>query len=221
MSIPKIIHQTYYNNKLPIITKLFIWWMRRKNLDYKYEFYDDARIDSFLKTEYPQEVFNAYQRIAIGAAKADFFRYAVLYKMGGVYVDIDGTILRPLSLIIKPDDEAVISREIHPGMYVQWALIFDKGHPILLRAIEKCVANINSNSYPYEVHRMTGPTVFSKAVDECIAENAPMKYRIFGVDYERRVKQIIIPKHFLNYMIYFGKVHWEKEQKKRPVLKNS
>jgi inositol phosphorylceramide mannosyltransferase catalytic subunit len=89
MPIPKIIYQTYYSNKLPIITKFFIWWMRKRNPDYKYEFFDDARIDNFLKTEYPPDFFKAYQKLAIGAAKADFFRYAVLYKTGGVYVDID------------------------------------------------------------------------------------------------------------------------------------
>jgi inositol phosphorylceramide mannosyltransferase catalytic subunit len=220
MPIPKIIYQTYYSNKLPIITSFFIWWMRKRNPDYKYEFFDDARIDNFLKAEYPPDFFQTYQKLAIGAAKADFFRYAVLYKTGGVYVDIDSAVLRPLSLIIKPDDEAIITREGNPGLYVQWALIYDKGHPIMLRVLEKCIDNINNNKSPYRVQGMTGPEVYSKAINECIAENIPMKYRIFGTDYERKVKQVIIPKHFLNSFIYFGKAHWMKEQKQRPVLKN-
>jgi inositol phosphorylceramide mannosyltransferase catalytic subunit len=219
MAIPKIIYQTYVNNKLPLITRFFMWWMRKRNPDYRYEFYDDQRIEDFLKSEYPDEIYKAYKKLAIGAAKADFFRYAILYKTGGVYVDIDGAVLRPLSLIIKPDDEAIITRERNPGLYVQWALIYGKEHPIIKRTMEKCVDNISNNRFPYRVEAMTGPPVYSQAIEECIVENPQMKYRIFGTDYERKVKQVIIPKHFLNSIIYFRKEHWMKQQLKRPVLK--
>lgn len=220
MAIPKIIFQTYVNDRLPVVTKFFIWWMKRQNKDYRYEFYDDARIDRFLKEEYPQEVFNAYSKLAIGAAKADFFRYAVLYKYGGVYVDIDGAIIRPLSDIIQDGDVAVLSREIHPGLFVQWALIYDKGHPFMLRTLNRCIENINKNKSPNNVLYMTGPNVYSEVINESLEKNEMIPFRIFGTDFERRKRAVIIPKHFLNYFIYLRSSNWRKVQKTKTVLKS-
>lgn len=220
MAIPKIIFQTYVNDRLPVVTKFFIWWMKRQNKDYRYEFYDDARIDRFLKEEYPQEVFNAYSKLAIGAAKADFFRYAVLYKYGGVYVDIDGAIIRPLSDIIQDDDVAVLSREIHSGLFVQWALIYDKGHPFMLRTLNRCIENINKNKSPNNVLYMTGPNVYSEVINESLEKNEMIPFRIFGTDFERRKRAVIIPKHFLNYFIYLRSSNWRKVQKTKTVLKS-
>jgi mannosyltransferase OCH1-like enzyme len=221
MAIPKTIYQTYVNNQLPLITKIFVWWGRWCNPDYKYEFYDDARIEYFLKKEFSAEVINAYNKIAIGAAKADFFRYAVLYKYGGVYVDIDGAILRPLKHIIKDDDVAVISRERHPGLFVQWALIFDKGHPLMERTLKKCIENINTNCSPHNVLYMTGPNVYSEVINRSLSTKEEIPYRIHGVDFERKKKPVIIPKHFLNYFLYRKKPNWAKTQKTTSVLKKT
>ena len=46
-----------------------------------------------------------------GAAKADIWRYAVLYNYGGVYIDDDSDIIAPLDDVINQDDELVISYE--------------------------------------------------------------------------------------------------------------
>lgn len=194
--------------------------MKRQNRDYRYEFYDDARIETFLKNEFPPEVFEAFNKLAIGAAKADFFRYAVLFKYGGVYLDIDGAILRPLHAIIRPDDVAVLSRERHPGLFVQWALIYDKGHPFMERTLKKCIDNINQNRWPHNVLLLTGPNVYSEVVNEALAGGEQISHRVFGVDFERRRKRVIIPKHFLNALLYFRRPSWEKVQKKSTVLKS-
>ncbi|MFM8913591.1 MAG: glycosyltransferase family 32 protein [Flammeovirgaceae bacterium] len=221
MPIPKVIYQTYINDRLPIITRFFIWWMKRQNSGYRYEFYDDTRIEEFLKHEFPPEVFQAYNKLAIGAAKADFFRYAILYKHGGVYVDIDGAILRPLSEIIRPDDVAVLSREVHPGLFVQWALIYDKGHPFMERTLRKCIDNINENRSPNNVLYMTGPNVYSEVINLALAAREKIPHRIYGVDFERKSKPVIIPKHFLNYLLYLKRPSWDKVQKTNSVLKTN
>lgn len=131
MSIPKIIHQTFKTSKLPLITRWHIAGFRRKNPDYVYEFYDDKRIEAFLSEEFGEDILSLYQRINIGAAKADFFRYAVLYKKGGVYLDIDSGINGRLDNFILPGDKAVVSPEGNPDMFVQWALIYEPHHPFL------------------------------------------------------------------------------------------
>jgi len=187
--------------------------MKKMNPEYKYEFYDDNRIESFLKNEMPEENFQAYKRITIGAAKADFFRYNILYRYGGVYLDIDSTIKGDLNKFIREDDAAIISKERNPGMYVQWALIFEAGHPFLKRTIEKILDNIEQNRFPNDVHQMTGPSVYSSAIRECL-EQGQVKFREVGVDYDGMFQF----KHPLNKLLYGKREHWKKTQLKQPVI---
>lgn len=83
MSIQKSIYQTYKTKNLPLLTKWHIKRLKKRNPEYDYYFFDDQMIIDFVKKEFSKEVFDLFMKINIGAAKADFFRYAVLYKRGG------------------------------------------------------------------------------------------------------------------------------------------
>lgn len=216
MSIPKIIHQTFKSSELPFLTRWHISGFRKKNPGYAYEFYDDARIESFLKDEFDPEVFEAYKRINIGAAKADFFRYAVLYKKGGVYVDIDSGINSRLDDFIKPDDQAVITREGNPDLFAQWALIYSPGHPFLQKTIEIVLENIRLNKYPHDVHQMTGPSAYTLAINESLKNNPNINYRLLGTDYEGHLK---VKYKLGKFFLYEKGDHWKKKQLTTPVLK--
>ncbi|WP_316802713.1 glycosyltransferase family 32 protein [Pedobacter nototheniae] len=216
MPIPKIIHQTFKSSELPWLTRWHISRFRRKNPDFSYEFYDDARIEKFLLEEFDEDTFRLYKRLNIGAAKADFFRYAVLFKKGGIYVDIDSGINGSLNDFIRPDDSAIITKEGDPTLFAQWALIFDAGHPFLKRTIEIVLENIRTNAYPNDVHKMTGPTAYTLAINECIKENPTIPYRIFGTDYNKHLK---VKYKLGKFFLYEKGDHWKKKQLTTPVLK--
>ncbi|WP_316810416.1 glycosyltransferase family 32 protein [Pedobacter heparinus] len=215
MPIPKVIYQTFKSAELPFINRLAIKWLKLRNKDYRYEFYDDERIVSFILEAYGEEVLGLYHQLNIGAAKADFFRYAILYKKGGVYLDIDAYVLGRLDDIIKPADAAVISKERFPNIFVQWALIYEAGHPFLKRTLEVVLENIRQNAYPNSVHWMTGPTAYSKAVLECMAADPEAKYRILGEDYKKAIR----PRLPLSKLLYKGHQHWRKMEQTTSVLK--
>ena len=50
--------------------------------------FDDTDCISFLELEYGRAYADKFKQIQLGAHKADLFRYAYLYKYGGVYLDI-------------------------------------------------------------------------------------------------------------------------------------
>ncbi|MBB5620245.1 mannosyltransferase OCH1-like enzyme [Pedobacter cryoconitis] len=216
MSIPKIIHQTFKTSKLPLLTRWHIARFRKKNPDYTYEFYDDQRIEAFLAQEYGTEVLSLYKKINIGAAKADFFRYAVLYKKGGIYVDIDSGINGSLNQFIEPGDAAIITREGNPDLFAQWALIYSPEHPFLKRTMEMVLENIRQNKYPHDVHQMTGPTVYTKAIVESLKDNPEIPYRILGTDYNGYLK---VKYKLGKFFLYEKGDHWKKKQLTTPVLK--
>ena len=216
MSIPKIIHQTFKTAKLPFITRWHIAGFRKRNPEYAYEFYDDERILNFLQENFEKDILTQYLRLNIGAAKADFFRYAVLLKKGGVYIDLDSSINGRLSSFIKPEDVAIISKERNPGLFVQWALVFEANHPFMQRTMEMMLDNIRHNRYPHDVHQMTGPQVYSNAINACLLENPDIPHLVLGYDYNGHLKF----KYMLGKLMYSSRSeHWKTKQLTTPVLK--
>lgn len=216
MAIPKIIHQTFKTSKLPFLTRWHISRFRKNNSDYAYEFYDDQRIENFLAAEFGEEILSLYKRLNIGAAKADFFRYAVLYKKGGIYVDIDSGINGSLNDFILPADEAIITREGNPLLFAQWALIFNAGHPFLKKTMEMVADNIRQNRFPHDVHQMTGPSVYTLAIEDVLKSNAETPHRVLGTDYDKHLK---VKYKLGKFFLYEKNDHWKKKQLTTPVLK--
>lgn len=217
MPIPKQIFQTFKSKKLPWLTRWYIWKMKRKNPEYQYHFYDDHDIQQFIRDEFPPEYIENYNKLTIGAAKADFFRYAILYKKGGVYLDIDSAVTKPFHELIDNNDEALISKERHHGLYVQWALIFNKNHPFLKRTLELMMDNIKTHRYPNNIHYTTGPTVYSNAIHQSLEENPSIPYRLFdGIEF----------RGYLQFKYKLGKFflyekraeHWKQKQRTQDII---
>ena len=61
---------------------------------------------------------------------------------------MDSIIEKSLDELIKEDDQAIITAEGNPNLYVQWGMIFSKEHPILKKTIELICNNIKNNRYP-------------------------------------------------------------------------
>jgi len=192
-------------------------------------------MDEFVNVNFPGDISECYNKLNIITAKSDFWRYLVLYKLGGIYLDIDSCINGPLSHIITDDDSAVITAENNPGCFVQWMMCFQSGHPILKKTIDLIVGNIKTNRFPNNIHMTTGPTVFSRAIHECFVEmykcNLPtkishyanhvletaegVKYRLYGVDYNG-FGTFKMPE---SECLYKNKMHWREEQTLRPLLR--
>ena len=233
--IEKNIFQTWHTKTLPSIIQKKIQIFRDINPEYQYHLCLDSDMDAFVNEHFPGEISECYNRLNIIVAKADFWRYLVLYKYGGIYLDIDSCINCPLSSIITDTDSAVITAENNPGMFVQWMLCFQSGHPILKRTIDLIVRNIQTPRFPNDIHRMTGPTVYSEAINDCFVRmyghHIPQrispdtnhaletiegaKYRLFGVDYNGAATF----KMEESTELYKDKIHWREEQQTRPLLR--
>lgn len=233
--IEKNIFQSWWTkNKIHPIIQLQIYKLKKMNPEYTYYLYDDNDMDNFVNTHFKGEIANCYNRLNIIVAKVDFWRYLVLYKYGGIYLDMDSNIERPLGELITDEDQAIITAEDHPNTFVQWALIFSKEHPILKKTIELICDNIKKNSYPNDIHKMTGPTVYSKAINiihheifneninhENIQNNTDItyksnniSYRIYGKDYNN----YFCFKHKFTHLLFTNKKHWRQEQRQKSLL---
>lgn len=73
-------------------------------------FYDNIAIDAYIATNFGREVHDLYQRIhpSYGAARADLFRYLLIYNEGGYYLDIKRSMVRPLDAVLRSDDRYIV-----------------------------------------------------------------------------------------------------------------
>lgn len=147
--VPNIVHQTFISRNLPPEISKIVLHNKRVCSQCKFIFYDDEECDNFIKTNFEQRTYDAYKKIndVYGAMKADFFRYCVLYKIGGIYLDIKSLIKVPLFKLINKSDICILDKlrndkepyRIRSPTYEQWLLIFAPNHPYLLEMINLMV----------------------------------------------------------------------------------
>jgi hypothetical protein len=233
--IPKKIYQTWETKDIPDKIQQKINEMMEVNPEYSHELYDDSDRFFFIKENYGKQVSDAYESLNLGVAKADLWRYAILYKNGGIYLDLDSQIYSNLNSLIDENDKAIISREGNPNTFVQWCLMFDKNHPILENTLKRCIYNI-LNKTTENIFRLTGPALFSDSIREVLAplnldiyntsdliinekmnnENfSKFKTKFYSVDY----KNYCNFKHEYNEELYKFKPHWKIEQQNTSVFK--
>ena len=69
----------------------------RMNGSWEYRMFDDRECGEFIRNAYGAEMLKLYMSInpAYGAARADLFRYLLIYHYGGVYLDLKSTCTKP------------------------------------------------------------------------------------------------------------------------------
>lgn len=197
-SIPKIIHQTHYvgpdDPNCPKELKDNIAKLRELNPDWEYRFYDDAEIKRYIEQYFPDLLW-LYLKIddRYGAARADFFRYLLMYREGGVYLDIKSNVTKPLNELLHKDDRIVlchwprawpdfikgqsygVSNPI--GELQQWHIVTVPGHPFLKQVINNVCNNIVHynpifhDAGGWAVLNLTGPIAYTEAIFPILEEH--------------------------------------------------
>ncbi|HHH72396.1 MAG TPA: glycosyl transferase [Sulfuricurvum sp.] len=145
---------------------------RMLSADHEYRFVGDDAQQEFMQNQMPARIAEAYNKLLDGAAKADMWRAAVLYKLGGTYVDIDAHLVWPLSRLIRPDDSELVI--YNRNDYSNFFMAFAPNSVILKETIDMIVENIEENSEGKNVYFLTGPGTLNKAL-----ENKSFNYRVF------------------------------------------
>lgn len=160
--IPRIIWQTNFTDKVTLPVYLNYLFNRFISPTYEHRFVSTEERAEFIKANYSKDIYEAYSKIQIGAAQADFWRVLVLNKIGGVYLDIDGTVVTSLDNLIKADDTEVFLKT-KSGICNSF-IAAAPHNPNLEKVINQIKKNIDENTLK-NVFDMTGPGVFRKLLD--------------------------------------------------------
>ena len=95
--IPKIIHYCWFGKKdLPEMAQRCIDSWKKNMPDYEIKRWDESNFN-WQENAYCKESYN----VGLYAFVSDFARFKILYEEGGIYLDTDVEIIKPLSDIIE------------------------------------------------------------------------------------------------------------------------
>lgn len=97
MPIPKIIHQTWKDANVPQQWKSFQAKVQQLHPDWEYRLWTDEDNDTFVKQHFP-DFYTTYTGFSKNIMRADVIRYLIMYKIGGMYLDLDYEMLKPFDL---------------------------------------------------------------------------------------------------------------------------
>ncbi len=216
-TIPKVLHQISATTTLPPVLAANAAAIRATNPTWRYELHDHAQALRYVTSHYGPAVAELLLRIdpRYGPARADLFRYLLMYREGGFYLDIKSTTTRPLDEVLMADDRFVLAQwrngadQAHPGRglqrelasvpggeYQQWWIACAPGHPFLRAVIESVLDNITAYRPWHQgvgkggVLRVTGPIPYTLAI-------APVRHlhphRQVGSEAELGLEYSILP----------------------------
>ncbi|WP_165045085.1 glycosyltransferase family 32 protein [Dysgonomonas sp. ZJ709] len=142
--IPKIIHQIWsgIDEPLPRPFQILGDTWKRDYADWKYEFWDNERINNFILEYYPQH-WDIYNKFSYNIQRWDAIRYLILDKIGGMYVDFDYESIKSMEDLLKNKTCCFAIEKRYSPTSAQEACFFNNAlmlsvpdHPFMKKIIE-------------------------------------------------------------------------------------
>lgn len=184
-NVPLKIFLTWETKKLPNNMYNNIMLLQKMNPEFDIYLYDNQDRINFIKDNFNQDVLDAYNLLKPGAYKADLWRYCIIYKYGGVYIDIKYHTYIPLIQLIK-DNEFIFANansgycrdDSHDGLEIQNTFfISSPNNKIFINSINEIVLNCKNKDYRKSRLDITGPCVLTRNINN-----------IHGKDFDKNIK---------------------------------
>lgn len=183
MDIPKIIHQLWLQgeNKIPNKFKEDIIKIKELHQKWKYYIWDENKILNMIKDN--KYIKNKYLSFKFLHQKVDFIKIVILYYFGGIFIDIDAEVIKPLDSLFQKynnydliisfiatannyDIKNILICEKLKDCYNNGIIISKPKADILkylyLNFDNKCKININKSLC---ISQTTGPLKFNKLIN--------------------------------------------------------
>jgi len=161
--IPLHIYQTWKTHDLPEGMQKCVNKLKEANPEFEHHLYSDEECRKFIADNFDSDVVYAYDTLIPGAYRADLWRYCILYKKGGIYLDIKYYNVPPFKLIELTDKE-YFAKDIEQsgsGIY-QAVMVCKAGNPKLKGAIDAIAKHAKEKYYGDSIFDVTGPTLLRR-----------------------------------------------------------
>jgi len=223
--IPLHIYQVWHDLKnIPSSVKDSIQQIKEQNPDFQHHLYDEPMCRIFIKDNFPKKVLHAYDSIVPHAYKADLWRYCILYKKGGIYLDSKYYGVEGFKFIQLTGKEYFCKGVSNTFFSIYNAILICKPkNPILAKAIQKVVEQVETRYYG-SVPWCIGPLMMRSFFTDRSFDTLDLT-----LDYVNKVKRYICYRghRILKYNESYQKEkaqrseHWTKYWEKRKLYQRS
>ena len=161
--IPKKVHQIWLGSKIPSKYDRIRSTWQSYHPDWEYKLWVDADVAEFQMRN--ASIFNRASNLG---AKSDIFRYEILYRFGGVYVDIDFECIQSFNDLLYLDFFTGTGYNETPTWF-NGLIACTPSHPILESLVNELRCPIGSG-WDGMSHN-TGPYYFSEIVSRHLRGN--------------------------------------------------
>ena len=165
--IPRNIFQAWHSDNLPNSVKSCIENIKNCNPNFNHYLYNDEKCREFIKHNFSEDVLKTYDAIIPAAIKIDLWRYCVLYKYGGIYLDVKYFCVNGFNFNYLLDREYFCKDFDGSGSGIYNAIIICKpNNEIMKKCINEVVKNVNNNFYGNTLTEATGPLMIKKYISD-------------------------------------------------------
>lgn len=157
--IPLKLHLFWHDKILPPKMQQNVELLKRTNPEFEVIVYDNEMAREYIKAHFSEgggNVLHAYDILIPFAFKSDLFRYCVVYKEGGIYLDIKFEPINGFKLLCLVKNTQVWGSEV-ANVVSNGIFISVPGNPILWRAIEFIKYNVANRIMGRRPSSITGP----------------------------------------------------------------
>ena len=159
--IPRNIFQAWHSDNLPNSVKFCIGNIKKFNPNFNHYLYNDEKCREFIKKHFSEDVLKTYNAIIPAAIKIDLWRYCVLYKYGGIYLDVKFFCVNGFNFNYLLDREYFCKDFDKYGIY-NAIIICKPNNEIMKKCINEVVKNVNNKFYGSSGLEPTGPLMVKK-----------------------------------------------------------
>ena len=144
------------------------------NKDFNYKLLTNNKIIKLIENdeEFPL-LLKAYNKLKPYAYKSDLIRYYILYKYGGIYIDIDFVSINEIKELYN-DYDLVVCKDIDANGISNGFISSKKGNLFFKFVVEQLIDNLFNNNLNYESDlEITGPLFFGKCFTNYFNINKP------------------------------------------------
>lgn len=196
--IPKIMHQIWLGSQMPQKCVILAQTWQNMHPDWQYRLWTDDDVESF-----GLENKALFDKAKNFGEKSDIFRYEILYRFGGVYIDTDFECLRPLDIFnhcynfyvgIQPLDISIVALGI--------GLIGSiKNHELLRLTIDSLKSTCNNSSILTRTGPMVLTNIFCNNIENVVGVNVALPASYFyplglSIKYASNIEKFLNPESF-------------------------
>jgi len=192
---PLILYHSWHSNSVPAKMADNIYALLKSNPEFDYYLYSDEMSAKYIRDNYDQDVMAAFEMLKPGAYKSDLWRYCMLYKTGGVYMDIKFNTVEPLLQLIQNTPTIFVKDRDHFGnlkCVYNGVMASPPRNEIFKYCIDEIVQNCKVKLYNTNPLDVTGPCLLGRMLSKYQPDT--LKNTPYSFDTETSILQRLFPK---------------------------